>query len=202
MRLLCPNLHFGACGPATSRWPWSFLCKIWSKNAHEELPTHAQLAFGVNRYVAQTANGGHTQFYNNTRRQSTFLHTVRSGLEACGAQPYLQIFDEFCALLDSKDDVIPTDPLATTHPEIKKLDDRFYSLDPYKTLMGAISDWVRQLPEFRSVPDGHYQEALVRDHTDGGTGETRMGDGRRAPRPCSGRPASRLHSSQTPPVDA
>src|SRR5262245_35113148 len=26
-------------------------------------------------------------------------------------------------------------------------------------------------------------------------------DGRRAPRPCSGRPASRLHSSQTPPVD-
>jgi len=28
------------------------------------------------------------------------------------------------------------------------------------------------------------------------------GDGRQAPRPCSGRPASRLHSSQTPPVDA
>jgi hypothetical protein len=40
---------------------------------------------------------------------------------------------------------------------------------------------------------------VVRDHTDGGTGETRMGmeDERRDP--CSGRPASRLHSSQTPP---
>ena len=30
-------------------------------------------------------------------------------------------------------------------------------------------------------------------------GGDQNGDGRRAPRPCSGRPASRLHSSQTPP---
>jgi hypothetical protein len=28
--------------------------------------------------------------------------------------------------------------------------------------MGAISDWVRQLPEFRSVPDSHYQEVIGR----------------------------------------
>jgi hypothetical protein len=128
----------------------------------EELPINAQLAFGVNRYVAQTANGGHTQFYNNTGRQSAFLQMVRSGLEACRAQPYLQIFDEFCTLVDSKDVVIPTEPLAATHPKIKRLDDRFYSLDPYKTLMGAISDWVRQLPEFRSVPDNHYQGVIAR----------------------------------------
>ena len=33
-------------------------------------------------------------------------------------------------------------------------------------------------------------------------GGDQNGDGRRAPRPCSGRPASRLHSSQTSPVDA
>jgi hypothetical protein len=128
----------------------------------EELPINAQLAFGVNRYVAQTANGGHTQFYNNTGRQSDFLELVRSGLEATGARPYLEIFDEFCALVRSRDVVIPTDPLAPTHPEIEKLDNRFYALDPYKTLMGAISDWVRQLPEFRSVPDSQYQDVIAR----------------------------------------
>lgn len=128
----------------------------------EELPINAQLAFRVNRYVAETANGGHTQLYNNTGRQSAFLQMVRSGLEACGALPYLQIFDEFCTLLDSKSVVIPTETLAPTHPEIKKLDNRFYALDPYKTLMGAISDWVRQLPEFRSVPDSHYQDVIAR----------------------------------------
>lgn len=128
----------------------------------EELPINAQLAFAVNRYVAQTANGGHTQFYNNTGRQSDFLQMVRSGLDACGARPYLEIFDEFCALVNSKDVVIPTDPLAPTHPEIEKVDKQFYSLDPYKTLMGAISTWVRDLPEFRSVPHSHYQEVIAR----------------------------------------
>jgi hypothetical protein len=128
----------------------------------EELPINAQLAFGVNRYVAQTANGGHTQFYNNTGRQSAFLQMVRSGLEACGARPYVQIFAEFCGLVDSKDVVIPTDPLAPTHPEIERLDKRFYSLDPYETLMGAVSAWVRELPEFRSVPHSHYQEVIAR----------------------------------------
>src|SRR5262245_38934014 len=128
----------------------------------EELPINAQLAFAVNRYVAHTANGGHTQFYNNTGRQSAFLQMVRSGLEACGARPYLQIFDEFCALVDSKDVEIPTDPLAPTHAEIARLDDRFDSLGPYKTLMGAISDWVRELPEFRSVPHSDYAEVIER----------------------------------------
>src|SRR5215813_3851933 len=128
----------------------------------EELPINAQLAFAVNRYVAQTANGGHTKFYNNTGRQSDFLQMVRSGLDACGARPYLEIFDEFCALVNSKDVVIPTDPLAPTHPEIEKVDKQFYSLDPYKTLMGAISTWVRDLPEFRSVPHSHYQEVIAR----------------------------------------
>src|SRR5262249_47952288 len=58
----------------------------------EELPTNARLVFGVNRYVAQVDNGGHTQFYNNIERRSDFLQMVRSGLEAYGAQPYLKIF--------------------------------------------------------------------------------------------------------------
>ena len=55
--------------------------------------------------------------------------------------------------------------------------------DPVRTMVG---DGFRSNPRARSYR-----------RRDGGD---QNGDGRRAPRPCSGRPASRLHSSQTPPL--
>jgi hypothetical protein len=58
------------------------------------------------------------------------------------------------------------------------------AIDPVRTMVG---DGFRSNPRARSYR-----------RRDGGD---QNGDGRRAPRPCSGRPASRLHRSQTPPVD-
>jgi hypothetical protein len=95
-----PNLRFGA-GPATSRSPWSYLCKL-VESAYEFKAQNCAACLWREQIRSANRQRRTSQFYNNTGRQSAFLHTVRSGLEACGAQPYLQIFDEFCALVDSR----------------------------------------------------------------------------------------------------
>jgi hypothetical protein len=61
------------------------------------------------------------------------------------------------------------------------------------TLSSSPSD-----PERTMVGDGFRSNRRSRSYRRRDRGD-QNGDGRRAPRPCSGRPASRLHSSQTPP---
>lgn len=123
---------------------------------NSEMPANALRAYYVDYYLAQVMNGGHAQFIHNSRLQEGELQSIREGLGLLGLVPFIEIFRDF-------EERIMRDIASAREHGIDNsaaLDDRFFKLDAYKTLMPANGRWIKCLAELKVVPDADYQRTM------------------------------------------
>jgi hypothetical protein len=123
---------------------------------NSEMPVNAIRAYYVDYYLAQVMNGGHSQFIHNSHLQEAELRHIREGLALLKLGPFIDIFGNF------EEHVMRDIARAREHgvENHNALDDRFFKLDPYKTLMPENGRWLKSLAEMRVVPDADYQHAM------------------------------------------
>lgn len=126
-----------------------------------ELPISALRVFHTDYYLAQVANGGHSQFVLNSRWDPIVIQDITDGLKAMHALPYTSIFADLRKLIES--DKRRTRAIAEgrafdeNDAAIKALDDRFFAQDPYAAFSPIIAGFLRKLPELEVVPDQEYR---------------------------------------------
>lgn len=122
-----------------------------------ELPPNAMRAFHTDYYLAQVANGGHAKFVSNSGWAPGIIQDIREGLRAMEAEPFEEIFQDLCRLIDRDNSrvrrIAQGSGSGTINPEIKELDQRFIQHDVDKTFSQIIARWLRSLPELEVSPD-------------------------------------------------
>jgi hypothetical protein len=123
---------------------------------NSEMPENALRAYYVDYYLAQVMNGGHSQFIHNSRLQEGELQHIREGLALLRLDPFIEIFKNFEERV-MRDIARAREQGVENHNE---LDDRFFKLDAYKTLMPANGRWLKSLDELKAVSDADYLHTM------------------------------------------
>lgn len=128
----------------------------------EEVPDAILSSYGVDYYLAQVHNGGHSQFAANSGLLDTTLADIRAGLAAMGDPVAASIFHDFEARRAADparfDAAIASGPYA--EHMLDDLDTRFFA-GPSKTLLATNAAWLRTLPRLRPIADDRYEAAMT-----------------------------------------
>lgn len=128
----------------------------------EELPDAIFQSYGVDYYLTQVNNGGHTQFAANSGLLDATMADIRAGLAAMGDPVAASIFRDFEARRAT--DPARFDAAIASGPHgdhmLDDLDDRFFA-GPSKTLLATNAAWLRTLPQLRPIADDAYEEAIT-----------------------------------------
>lgn len=128
---------------------------VSSREMPPEVLWSSQLTF----YQSQVGLNGHFDFVCNSRWRGGNVEACRNGIAACGADDYLQVFDELVALVS--DSGIPGEvwnersaellALPSMKDRASHLDSRYFALGEERLLTARIA-WLRSLPNLRAVP--------------------------------------------------
>ncbi|NOT70822.1 MAG: DUF4375 domain-containing protein [Hyphomicrobium sp.] len=122
----------------------------------DEIPSNAIIAYHVDYYLAQVANGGHGQFLHNCQMSARIISDVAKGLSAIGPEAFAEIFRDLVAFMKNSERAeaaAAKSGFGELDPKISALDKRFLALDCYQTLRPAIGRWIKSLPELIVVDD-------------------------------------------------
>jgi len=126
-----------------------------------EFPQEVFWVSSLSTYLGQVDNGGHGQFLANFGWLPAMTGACERGLAAIGADDYAAIFAELKALVESNHERARrmAKAFGEKDPAIKVLDERFHALAATGRAMWQASDWIRQSPRLRPLPNA---ELLVR----------------------------------------
>jgi hypothetical protein len=136
-----------------------------------ELPGALRQCFHIDYYLAQVDNGGHEQYFKNSRKSVDVHEDVRDGLRALADPRFSQLFDEVYAYATSSKERFEA-ILARggfTHPEhgpvdpwISAKDDEFYRLKKSVGLIDLNSTFLRTSGAVRPTPDAEWKFEMAK----------------------------------------